>query len=404
MFNVPRACLLKPGYLSAFVLAAICASEATAQAQRDSEVQFLTPAGMAANFDEVIRPFLSAHCLQCHDAEEPEGMLDLSGFRSANQLVQNFATWELVVDRVRSGEMPPEDAGDLPTARRRAEFIGSVEELQADYARRHAGDPGEVLTHRLSSAEYNYTIRDLTGVDMQPASEFPIDPANEAGFDNSGESLNMTPALLNKYMSAARMVADHLLFKPDGLAFAPHAVVTDTDRDKYCVRRIVDFYQRQNTDIADYFFAAWQLQQVGQADDPALEQLAAQENLSANYLRLIRDTLASPENHAGPIEKIRTLFAELPNDLLEAQKGCRAMRDYVIEIRGLLAFDFPHLRVDEVNRGSQPLVLWRNRQMASHRLQLNHAVLQIEKPEGLPLVEAVPQHPQQRWTMAPKQT
>jgi hypothetical protein len=34
----------------------------------------------------------------------------------------------------------------------------------------------------------NYAVRDLTGVDIQPAKEFPVDPANPAGFDNSGGS------------------------------------------------------------------------------------------------------------------------------------------------------------------------------------------------------------------------
>ena len=52
-------------------------------------------------------------------------------------------------------------------------------------------------------------------------------------------------------------MADHLVLKPDGLDFAPHPMVADTDRDKYCVRRIIDFYQRQRTDYADYFLAAW---------------------------------------------------------------------------------------------------------------------------------------------------
>ena len=66
-------------------------------------------------------------------------------------------------------------------------------------AQRNAGDPGPVLARRLSNAEYDYTIRDLTGVDIRPAREFPVDPANEAGFDNSGESLAMSPALLKKY-------------------------------------------------------------------------------------------------------------------------------------------------------------------------------------------------------------
>ena len=65
-------------------------------------------------------------------------------------------------------------------------------------AERNAGDPGPVLARRLSNAEYDYTIRDLTGVDIRPTREFPVDPANEAGFDNSGESLAMSPALLQE--------------------------------------------------------------------------------------------------------------------------------------------------------------------------------------------------------------
>ena len=78
-----------------------------------------------------------------------------------------------------------------------------------------------VLARRLSNAEFDYTIRDLTGVDIRPTREFPVDPANEAGFDNSGESLTMSPALVKKYLAAARLVADHLVLKPDGFVFAP---------------------------------------------------------------------------------------------------------------------------------------------------------------------------------------
>ena len=63
---------------------------------------------------------------------------------------------------------------------------------------------GIVLARRLSNAEYDYTIRDLTGVDIRPTREFPVDPANEAGFDNSAESLAMSPALVKKYLEAAR--------------------------------------------------------------------------------------------------------------------------------------------------------------------------------------------------------
>ena len=110
-------------------------------------------------------------------------------------------------------------------------------------AKRNAGDPGRVTARRLSNAEYDDTIRDLTGVDIRPTREFPVDPANEAGFDNSAESLSMSPALVKKYLEAAQFVADHLVLKPRGFDFAPFPVIADTDRDKYCVRQNHRFLQ-----------------------------------------------------------------------------------------------------------------------------------------------------------------
>ena len=53
--------------------------------------------------------------------------------------------------------------------------------LRERQARLTAGDPGPVLARRLSNSEYDYTIRDLTGVDIRPTRAFPVDPANQAG-------------------------------------------------------------------------------------------------------------------------------------------------------------------------------------------------------------------------------
>ena len=112
--------------------------------------------------------------------------------------------------------MPPSQARQQPT---QASARPSSTGFGAGRGRSEAqsGDPGPVLARRLSNAEYDYTIRDLTGVDIRPTQEFPVDPANEAGFDNSAESLTMSPALVKKYLEAGRRVADHLVLKPGRL-------------------------------------------------------------------------------------------------------------------------------------------------------------------------------------------
>ena len=81
-----------------------------------------------------------------------------------------------------SGEMPPEKAKVHPPAELAKEVVGWIAAQRKYEAKRNAGDPGPVFARRLSNAEYDYTIRDLTGVDIRPAREFPVDPANAAGF------------------------------------------------------------------------------------------------------------------------------------------------------------------------------------------------------------------------------
>jgi hypothetical protein len=338
---------------------------------------------LARTFTVSVRPFLENHCLACHGEESPEAELTLSEFAASTDVIEQFGTWELVLERLELEEMPPADAERQPTAEERQAVIEWIRAVRDFEAQRNAGDPGRVLARRLSNAEYNYTIRDLTGVDIRPTKEFPVDPANEAGFDNSGESLAMTPALLTKYLDAARRVAEHLVLKPNGIDFAPHPVVTETDRDKYCVRRIIDFYERQRTDLADYFFAAWRFHhRVALGDEKtSLKDFAAKDGVSEKYLRTVWSLLEEERHDVGPLAKLQALWRELPppstTDLEHILRRCEAMRDFVKGVRGKLACEFPKLRVRGMHNGSQPLVLWRNRQYATHRMSLNEGAVSV---------------------------
>ena len=182
-----------------------------------------------------------------------------------------------------------------------------------------------MLARRLSNAELDYTIRDLTGVDIRPTKEFPVDPANEAGFDNSGESLAMSPALLKKYLAAARRVADHLVFKPAGFDFAPEPAVTETDRDKYCVRRIIEFYKRHRVDYADYFLAAWRFEHRAALGKPkaSLHEFATEAGLSNKYLATVVERARRSLAGAGPLGELQALWRKLPSDVQQADEARR---------------------------------------------------------------------------------
>ena len=365
-------------YVCLFVLAALPTAASPALEQQ---------------FAETVKPFVAQYCVGCHGGDKPASQLNLEIYSTYESVNDDHPHWALVLGRLKAGDMPPK-ALPQPPEEARQQVIDWIEALRAEEARRNAGDPGPVLARRLSNSEYNYTIRDLTGVDLLPTREFPVDPANLAGFDNSGESLTMSPSLLNKYMQAAREVSEHMVLTPDGFDFSPHPMLVETDREKYAVRRIVEFYEAQPTDYADYFEAAWRYKH--REASTTLAEIAAKRGLSAKYLPLVWDILEGDADEAGPIAKLRRMWRAMPAPGPgvgeQVREQAEAMRDWIVELRKHTARQFTAPHVEGLSSWSQPLANWRYDQFASHRRDFDRTALRMEgEPE--PELPEIPDYP-----------
>ena len=335
-------------------------------------------------FDAKVKPFVETYCLTCHNKEKAKGDLDLSPDTTLAAVVRDEARWELALERLEAKEMPPKKAEKHPTEDARKEVIQWIQAMRKFEADKNAGDPGPVLARRLNNAEYDYTIRDLTGIDLRPTREFPVDPANQAGFDNSGESLTMSPALLKKYLGAAKEVSEHAVLTPSGIDFAPYPMMAETDQDKYCILRIVDFYKRQPTDYADYFAAAWKFQNraaLGKSK-ATIADMAAESNVSAKYLATVVAALNAKEE-VGPIAKLQAMWSALPaqkrgKPVEDVRKQCEAMRDFVVTLRAKIVPEVKNLNAPQINPSAQALVLWKDRTWAANRRKYDPALLQID--------------------------
>lgn len=103
-------------------------------------------------------------------------------------------------------QMPPADEPQ-PS---QADVFACIEAIDAEmdsFACEAAKHPGRVTIRRLNRIEYNNTIRDLIGIDLQLANDFPSDDVGN-GFDNMGDVLTISPILLEKYVAAAEVIAD----------------------------------------------------------------------------------------------------------------------------------------------------------------------------------------------------
>lgn len=354
-------------------------------------LSILTSAGFAAQtqppspdraFSATVKPFLATYCIACHGAK-PAAQLDLRPYNGLADVVRDHSRWALVAEKLKGMEMPPKGMKQ-PGAAERDAIVQWVETMRDTEARKNAGDPGIVLVRRLSNAEYNNSVRDLTGVDLRPAREFPVDPSNSAGFDNSGESLSMSPALLNKYLQAAREISTHLVLKREGFAFAPHPMLAESDREKYTIQRIVAFYDRQPTDYADYFLAAWRFKHRAALNkaDATLADFARDAKISLKYLPVVWSVLEEAKEDVGPVAKLQAMWRRLPAPAHDqpalVREGCVKMRDYVNKIRKLTAAQFRSPKVEGLFGTSQPLMNWKLRAYASNRRKYDPTALQVE--------------------------
>ena len=193
-------------------------------------------------FSKSIRPLLDQFCFDCHSGEDAEAEVDLDSFRSLADLRRNTKVWVKVEDILLSQQMPPKKS-DQPTDAQRDTLQQWVNHFLIEEAKALAGDPGRVVLRRLNNDEYNFSLRDLTGVaTLDPTREFPVDGAAGEGFTNTGDAQGMSPALVDKFLDAGKEVARHLVLLPDGIRFSEYT--TERDRADELMTRIHKFYAR----------------------------------------------------------------------------------------------------------------------------------------------------------------
>lgn len=160
------------------------------------------------DYQKEIFPVLKKFCGGCHTAKDGAGGVSLMAYTSAASFKAHPDHWDKVAKNLASKRMPP--AGSpAPTQAQRDKV---VKYIRAQLAANRPST-GRVTIRRLNREEYNNTIRDLFGLDLRPAEDFPSDDVGY-GFDNIGDVLSMSPLHMEKYMKAAQTVAAAVIYTP----------------------------------------------------------------------------------------------------------------------------------------------------------------------------------------------
>ncbi len=271
-----------------------------------------------------LRPMLEERCYDCHGGIKTKGGVDLKKLDTNPSVLNEYALWEKVKEVVSNGEMPPKKEEPLK-AGEKASLLSWVSQSLDQAANVNAGDPGPVTMRRLTNAEYDYTLRDLTGIDYGLAREFPADGGGGEGFSNTGDVLFVSPALLNKYLAAARKITEMASILPGtGIEFHEQRIgMRGYEQLKaQAEQSLYIWYQhkaephlpKDEDDLreADYMLACWKWKHHEQMGAASLEQLAKDMNLSAAFLQNWWNLLNNDQPKSRFLDLTRVPWRELP--------------------------------------------------------------------------------------------
>ena len=255
---------------------------------------------------------LTKYCVTCHNEKLkiPAGAPLALDKADLDHVTADPVVWEKVIRKLGVGAMPPQGV-PRPDPATLSSFQTWLSE-SLDRAANAKPNPGRFPLHRLNRAEYANAIRDLLGIKVDINGLLPPD-SSEFGFDNIASVLKVTPALLERYLTAAVRISALAVGEPK-----PEPV-----EDKFPLR--IDFTQngyieglplgtRGGTLIhynfpvdGDYILAGSLFRPVDSADSGIEGQdVSNQFEISIDGVRVHVGSIGGPEDHIASRQNLTT--------------------------------------------------------------------------------------------------
>lgn len=279
------------------------------------------------------RKLSSAYCLDCHTGSDAEARLDLKALAS-EPISKFYRDWRRVERVLDEHSMPPSDS-EQPTQEEFAKARASVAVAVEQAVRNAASDPGPAPVRRITNAEYDYCIEDLTGLKLNLGKKLISDSVGGSGFTNSATAQFMQDATLERYLEAAKSVADHAMIGAGPIYFYKDPGLTGLELS--AINRIQFIYRQYGfraaagegaepyglERFATAFEVAWRYRYRTQIGRPlaSLRDLASESGISEEFAQHILSTM-NQKNASFPLNQIINSWnAFPPPDAIEGNRN-----------------------------------------------------------------------------------
>ncbi|MCA9123328.1 MAG: DUF1592 domain-containing protein [Planctomycetaceae bacterium] len=306
------------------------------------------------HFRDTTAPLLRELCVDCHGNQQSEAKVNLEQFALEPDFATDFKLWRKVVEKLEQREMPPKDALQ-PSDIDRQQLISVLRQQLRQAAEQHANDPGSVMLRRLTSAEYAYSIRDLTGLDLNIERDFVGDAVGGEGFANVGTVQFMQDSTLERYLDAAKQVAAHAVIGVGPLDF--YQTPGQTGLELSAIARIQNIYRAHGFRTASgeggeafgldrysrAFYTAWRYRYRNELglSQKTLADLAAEEDIDTRFAQYIWSVL-NRRSTSFPTSDVVNRWDALPvpdvpaNDLAPVEELAKSVRLQCDEIHQVM--------------------------------------------------------------------
>ncbi len=292
-------------------------------------------------------PIFQKYCFTCHGKAAAAG-INIQELLARPTIGDSFQRWQKVATVLDQKWMPPAKMPQPSDADRQA-AANWIRSRLNDYARAHEGDPGRVTVRRLTSAEYEYTIQDLTGVDLKV--DVAADAVGGEGFANFGDVQFMQDANLERYLEAAKNVADHAVIGVGPLGFYEDPGKSGLELS--AVHRIQQIYQAHGfrsvagegglpyglDRYGQVFYVAWRYRNRDALGDGklTLEEIAKREGVAPKFAAHVWRVLHE-QSPSFPLSEVLARWNKLPAATnadreavaADARAGAKRVQEFVI--------------------------------------------------------------------------
>lgn len=170
------------------------------------------PSGISG-YEKQIQPFFRDYCFKCHGPTNTKGNISLHSLGGITSSEQNLDSWESIVEILKFGDMPPIDEPQ-PQDEEVQAIISWIEAELSEAAEQTSNIP-KPSTRRLTNVEYQNTLRDLFGFELEVIDDLPKDPSKPYRFNNTSEFMLIGPEQIDRYLEVARRVLASAIVDPN---------------------------------------------------------------------------------------------------------------------------------------------------------------------------------------------